>query len=174
MKPLSHSTVLAITAVVSAAALFTAVSKNLNAGQHGHKDYRYYGYDTRYQPPAPPGYQYYAPGMPHGMQVYNHPAQQQPAAESPDNNAAPGPASNKVAIAGMRFHPAVIRVNTGEEVTWTNNASMLHTVTGRNEGKLSSQRMGRGSMFSHTFEQPGHYQYYCVLHPSMNGTVIVE
>jgi plastocyanin len=174
MKPLSHSTMLAITAVVSAIALFAAVSKNLNAGQKGYKHHSYYGYDTRYRPPAPPGYQYYAPGMPHRMQVHNHPAQRQTAAESPDNTATPAPTSNKVAIAVMGFYPAVIRVNTGEEVTWTNNATMLHTVTGRHDGKFSSQRMGRGSMFSHTFEQPGFYQYYCVLHPSMTGTVIVE
>ena len=174
MKPLSHSTMLAITAVVSAAALFAAVSKNLNAGQDVYKHHRYYGYDTRYQPPITPGYQYYSPGMLPRMQVHNHPAQPQPATEKPDNTAAPAPTSNKVAIAGMGFHPAVIRVNTGEEVTWTNNATMLHTVTGQNDGKLSSQRMGRGSMFSHTFEQPGLYPYYCVLHPSMTGTVIVK
>ena len=173
MKPLSHSTILAITAVISATALFAAVSKNLNAGQNTYKHHRYYGYDTRYQPPAPPGYQYYAPGMPHGMQGYTYPAPRQPAAKSPDS-AASEPGSNNVSISGMRFHPAVIRVNTGEKVTWTNTATMLHTVTGRNEGKLSSQRMGRDSTFSHTFEQPGAYQYYCALHPSMTGTVIVE
>ena len=174
MKPLSHSATLTITAVVSAAALFVAVSKNLNAGQSGYNQYRHYGYDNRYQPPAPPGYQYYAPGMPHRMRAYSYPNRQQPASERPDTTAASGSTPNKVAISGMRFQPAVIRVNAGEEITWTNNATMPHTVTSQNDGTLASQRLGRGSMFSHTFEQPGTYQYYCALHPSMTGTVIVE
>ena len=83
-------------------------------------------------------------------------------------------AETSVTIAGMQFQPATIRVKAGEEVTWNNTAAMPHTVTGREDGKLSSARLNQGSMFSHTFEQPGTYTYYCALHPSMTGTVIVE
>ncbi|MBT8128337.1 MAG: hypothetical protein KJP15_12700, partial [Gammaproteobacteria bacterium] len=51
---------------------------------------------------------------------------------------------------------------------------MPHTVTGRTKGSLSSEQMGRGSIFSHSFNEPGTYEYYCALHPSMTGTVVVE
>ena len=81
---------------------------------------------------------------------------------------------NTVTIAGMQFSPATLRVEPGEKVTWTNNASMPHTVTGTNVDGLTSGRMGNGSVFTHRFEEPGTYEYYCALHPSMTGTVVVE
>ncbi len=173
MKSYRHSTILAITAVVSAAALFTAMTKNLNAGQGGYNNPRYYGYDPRVQPSAPPGYPYYAPGMPYRMPAYAYPAHQDSLTEAPDS-AAPASTANNVTISGMRFQPAAIRVKSGQQVTWMNNASMPHTVTGRNEGKLASEQLGRGSLYSYTFKHPGTYEYYCALHPSMKGLVIVE
>lgn len=64
MKPLRHATILAITATVSATALFAAVTMNLNTGQSSYNHHGHDGYDAGYQPPTPPGYQYYAPGIP--------------------------------------------------------------------------------------------------------------
>lgn len=184
MKSPRHSTMLAVTAVISGAALVTALSKNLHAGAGhygpGHYDgYRTYGYDPRLQPPAPPAYQYYQPGMPYGMRGYRYPAHTQAAPARPGATATPASSGNDsdentVTIAGMQFTPATLRVAPGDEVTWTNNASMPHTVTGTNVGGLTSGRMGNGSVFTHTFEEPGTYEYYCALHPSMTGTVVVE
>lgn len=172
MKSYRHSTILTITAVISAAILFTAITKNLNAGQRGY-DQRYYGYDPRYQPPPPQGYQHYAPGMPYRMPANAYPAPQDSLPGNPDS-AASVSTTNNVLISGMRFQPAAIRVKSGEKVTWINNASMPHTVTGRNDGKLASEQLGRGSLFNYTFKNPGTYEYYCSLHPSMKGLVIVE
>ena len=167
--------ILALTAAVSATALFVAVSKNLNAGQGYYGDYRHQGYDTGYQRPAPPGYQYYAPGMPPRIQGYREPYGNNRSAHASADMSTPGTTvSNSVAISGMQYQPATIRVKAGEQITWTNNASMPHTVTSTSDGSLASKRLNRGSVFSHTFEQPGTYTYYCALHPSMTGTVIVE
>jgi plastocyanin len=33
---------------------------------------------------------------------------------------------------------------------------------------------GRGKSFSHLFDQPGRYPYFCNRHNSMTGTVVVE
>jgi plastocyanin len=33
---------------------------------------------------------------------------------------------------------------------------------------------GRGKSFSHVFDQPGRYPYFCNRHTSMTGTVVVE
>ena len=174
MKISNNRKILALTAIVLGSSFFVAVTKNLNAGQGYYGGYKKYGYDTGYPRPAAPAYQYYAPGMPPGMQGYNMAPGYNPVPQAQVNNSASDPASKNVTIAGMQFQPAAIRVNAGEEVTWTNNAAMPHTVTGREDGKLSSSRLNQGSMFSHTFKQPGTYTYYCALHPSMTGTVIVE
>ena len=174
MKISKDRKILVITAIVSASALFVAVTKNLNAGQGSYGGYQKYGYDTGYPRPTAPAYQYYAPGMQPGMQGYNMAPGYYPAPQAQVNNSTSEPAANSVAIAGMQFQPATIRVKTGEEVTWTNNAAMPHTITGREDGKLSSSRLNQGYVFSHTFEKPGTYSYYCALHPSMTGTVIVE
>ncbi|MBT8128814.1 MAG: cupredoxin family copper-binding protein [Gammaproteobacteria bacterium] len=179
MKTSKNRKVLALTAVVSISSLFVAVTKNLNAGQGYYGGYQKYGYDTGYPRPAAPAYKYYAPGMSPGMQGYNMQGYNRSpgyntAPQAQVNNNASEPAGTSVTIAGMQFQPAMIRVKAGEEVTWENTAAMPHTVTGREDGKLSSARLNQGSMFSHTFEQPGTYTYYCALHPSMSGTVIVE
>lgn len=179
MKTSKNRKILALTAVVSVSSLFIAVNKNLNAGQGYYGGYQKYGYDTGYPRPAAPPYQYYGSGMPHGMkgysmQGYNRAPGYNTTPQAQPNNSASEPAETSVTIAGMQFQPATIRVKAGEEVTWKNNASMPHTVTGREDGKLSSSRLSQGSLFSHTFEQPGTYTYYCALHPSMTGTVIVE
>ena len=82
--------------------------------------------------------------------------------------------TTNVTIAGMQFQPATIRVKSGEQVTWINAESMPHTVTSQTSNVLASERLGRGGAFTHTFDQPGTYTYYCALHPSMTGRVIVE
>lgn len=174
MKISRDSKVLAITAIASAAVLFAAISKNLNAGQGNYGSYKNYGYDLGYQPPASPGYRYYAPAMPHRTQGYGPVPRYYQAPQTSASTATPVAGLKNVAINGMQFQPATIRVKAGEEVTWTNNAPMLHTITSRNNGLLASERLNQGSTFSYTFEQPGVYSYYCALHPSMIGTVIVE
>ena len=179
MNTSGNRKILALTALVSFASLFVAVSKNLNAGQGYYGSYQKYGYDTGYPSPVAPAYMYYVPGMPPGMQGhemkgYNSAPGYSTVPRVQGNNSVSESAAKNVNIAGMQFQPATIRVNPGDEVTWINNAVMPHTVTGRDDGKLSSERLNQGSIFSHTFEKPGTYTYYCALHPSMTGTVIVE
>jgi len=174
MKITRDTTILALTALLSATVLFTAASKTLNAGQGGYGSYTNHGYYPGYQRPAPPGYQYYTPGMPHRMQGYGEAPRYNSTPQATTNSVDTAAAGKNVAISGMQFQPATIRVKAGEEVTWTNNASMPHTVTSRGYGLLASDRLNRGSTFSHTFEQPGTYSYYCALHPSMAGSVIVD
>jgi plastocyanin len=174
MKISRDQKILLITAIGSAAVLFAAISKNLNAGQGNYGSYKNYGYDPGYQPHASPGYQYYAPGMPHRSQGYGPVPRYYQAPQTSASIVAPAADLKNVAINGMQFQPATIRIKAGAEVTWTNNAPMLHTITSHNNGLLASERLTRGSTFSLTFEQPGVFGYYCALYPSMMGTVIVE
>lgn len=100
------------------------------------------------------------------------PAQPAPAA------AAPAPAGEaaenaEVAISGMRFGGGTVTIKAGGTVTWVNREAVPHTVTA-NDGSFGSENLGANASYSRTFEEPGTYNYYCKIHPTMRGTVVVE
>jgi plastocyanin len=75
--------------------------------------------------------------------------------------------------------PAELTVPAGTNVTWTNQDDILHTATsgatpGMGDGKFDGQMDGPGKSFSHVFDKPGRYPYFCSRHTSMTGTVVVE
>jgi plastocyanin len=90
-----------------------------------------------------------------------------PAAES----VAPADSAT-VTVSQMRFGPNRVVVKKGATVTWNFQDGMPHTVTAV-DGSFDSGRLGSGGRFSHTFDQPGTFAYYCTLHPSMRGEVVV-
>ncbi len=81
--------------------------------------------------------------------------------------------ANKVAIEGFAFKPATLNIPAGTTVTWRNNDSATHTITAR-DNSFDSGSLSRDSSFSFTFKQKGTFEYYCKIHPSMMGKVIVE
>ncbi len=77
------------------------------------------------------------------------------------------------------YIPYEVRIAVGGTVTWSNNDSASHTVTGGRmpegpSGAFDSSLFMGGNTFSHTFDKSGEYQYYCMVHPWMTGVVIVE
>ena len=78
------------------------------------------------------------------------------------------------------FDPSTIIVSTGAEVVWSNDDTVLHTITGgalRNggpDGVFDSGLLDPGATFSHTFAEAGEYPYFCLLHPWMAGMVTVQ
>lgn len=85
------------------------------------------------------------------------------------------PAGERVTvhIDGMRFVPGNITVKPGTTVTWVHGSQMPHTISGNADG-LRSGTLYNGQQFSHTFNAAGSYNYFCGLHPSMTGSVVVE
>ena len=77
-----------------------------------------------------------------------------------------------VRINGMRFEPENITVMPGTKVIWVHGGGMPHTVTGNTEG-LRSGTLYNGQEYSHTFAENGLFNYFCSLHPTMTGSVIV-
>jgi plastocyanin len=77
-----------------------------------------------------------------------------------------------VAIQNFAFAPAEARIAVGATIVWTNHDLVAHTVTFRN-GMADSGLLRAGQTFSYTFTAPGAFEYYCRVHPSMVGTVIV-
>jgi plastocyanin len=69
-----------------------------------------------------------------------------------------------------------IEIEVGDTVTWINNDSSPHTVTttsSSSNSNFDSDVLRRGETFSFTFDREGEYPYFCTLHPSMVGTVVV-
>lgn len=79
--------------------------------------------------------------------------------------------SLNVNIENFAFSPSMIKIKTGDTVTWTNKDNALHTVTG--DG-LDSGNLNKNQEYKKTFSEPGTYEYICSFHTSMKGTVIVE
>lgn len=82
-------------------------------------------------------------------------------------------------LADKAYSPNPINAAQGDTVTWTNADTAAHTVTqgnpseGQVEGGFDSGIMGPNKTFSHTFDEEGNFAYYCLLHPTMVGTVLV-
>ena len=77
------------------------------------------------------------------------------------------------------FIPSPVTINVGGIVTWENNDTAAHTATGGSategpSGVFDSSLIMAGSSFSHTFDAAGTFDYFCMVHPWMAGTVIVE
>lgn len=70
------------------------------------------------------------------------------------------------------YRPTSIEVPSGAKVTWTNQDSIIHTVT-EVENKFDSQFIQPGGSWVHDFYTQGHYNYFCTLHPWMKGSVTV-
>lgn len=76
------------------------------------------------------------------------------------------------------FIPADVAINVGETVTWSNDDTAAHTVTSGitadgPDGNFDSSLVMSGDTFSHTFDEAGEYDYYCMVHPWMAGKVQV-
>ena len=77
------------------------------------------------------------------------------------------------------FIPSTVTIPMGGTVTWENGDTAAHTATGGSategpSGVFDSSLIMAGSSFSHTFDEAGTFDYFCMVHPWMAGTVIVE
>lgn len=82
------------------------------------------------------------------------------------------------------YIPNPVEVSVGDTVTWINDDFTTHTATSGDSGSGSSGIFGgsedspeiigpEGDTQSYTFDEAGDFPYYCTLHPSMVGTVVV-
>jgi plastocyanin len=78
------------------------------------------------------------------------------------------------------YQPNPLQAKVGSKVTWTNDDGTAHTAT---SGAITSNEYGKifnsgflikGKNFTFVFDRPGDYQYFCLLHPTMIGKIIVS
>ena len=63
-------------------------------------------------------------------------------------------------------------VAAGSTVTWTNRDDVPHNIVSTDQ-KFKSPVLDTDEQFSHTFDAPGTYRYFCSIHPKMTGQVVV-
>ena len=93
---------------------------------------------------------------------------------------------NASTLASKAFSPDVANAKVGDTVTWTNKDTIMHTVTSGTgssdpaKGKEFDSGLSgptaltaTGKTFSHKFGVAGQFPYFCQLHPTMVGKVIV-
>ena len=77
------------------------------------------------------------------------------------------------------FIPSMVTIDIGGEVIWENNDTAAHTITSGTavegpSGVFDSSLVMAGSSFSHIFDAAGTFDYFCMVHPWMAGTVMVS
>jgi plastocyanin len=91
--------------------------------------------------------------------------------DSEPPSAAPAKGVDEIAAKDLKFSPAVVEVPAGTTVTWKfDDRGVPHDV--KADGWSSGKPRKSGS-FSHTFSNPGSYDYVCTIHPKMTGRVVV-
>jgi len=88
------------------------------------------------------------------------------------------------------YEPPTISISIGDTITWFNDDQEAHTITsgegsgrfgwtrgddfGNPTGLFDSGRFMPSETWSFTFNEKGTFQYFCVIHPWMEGVVYVD
>ena len=70
-----------------------------------------------------------------------------------------------VPLANFAFVPFDLTVPVGTTVVWINQDEAPHTIT-FDDGTIDSGVLNSGQSFEFTFNEPGHFQYFCAFHGS--------
>ena len=76
------------------------------------------------------------------------------------------------------YLPSSLTIKAGTTVTWENVDNAAHLATsgtpeGGPDGIFDSGMIMSGSTFAYEFSDSGEFEYYCIVHPWMVGTVTV-
>jgi len=77
-----------------------------------------------------------------------------------------------VVVDNFSFAPATTSVSVGSTITWTNRDDVPHNIVST-EQKFKSPVLDTDEQFSHRFDAPGSYKYFCSIHPKMTGRIVV-
>ena len=83
-------------------------------------------------------------------------------------------APNTVAIDNFAFTPRTLTVKAGTEVTWVNHDDVPHTVVNVEQKFPGSPVLDTDRTYRVRLTKPGTYKYFCSIHPTMTGTIVVE
>jgi len=85
----------------------------------------------------------------------------------------PAPRAHTVTIRNFAFDPAELTIARGDTVVWSNTDFVPHSSTARSSA-WDSKEIGANATWRYVPGKAGRYEYYCVFHPTMKGTIVVR
>jgi plastocyanin len=83
-------------------------------------------------------------------------------------------ATDAIRIKDFLYDPDPVTVKAGQKITVVNEDSAPHTVTQKGGSpSFDSDTVKGGASGSVTFSKAGTFEYYCLFHPTMKGSVTV-
>src|SRR6185503_6368538 len=73
-------------------------------------------------------------------------------------------------MSGIAFAPTTIQAKVGDVIAWTNNDTVAHTATLKDDPACTTELLAPGATGSLTFSAPGTYALICKIHSSMSAT----
>ena len=77
-----------------------------------------------------------------------------------------------VIIQQMKFIPEELSVSKGDTVVWLNKGLVSHTVKSFQENKFYSDTLDPGKSWKQIITDTA--GYFCTIHPTMNGKIIIK
>lgn len=76
------------------------------------------------------------------------------------------------------YIPHTLTINSGDTIRWDNPDAAAHTITSVTDmvpdGLFDSGLIMIDASFEYTFEEPGTYDYFCIVHPWMASSIQVN
>src|SRR5215467_5616732 len=82
-------------------------------------------------------------------------------------------AANQIGIDNFSFTPPTLTVKAGTKVTWINADDVPHLIVNVQGAFKSSPVLDSDQRYTATLTKPGKYDYFCSLHPKMQGRIVV-
>jgi len=80
------------------------------------------------------------------------------------------PAAHHVEIAEFKYEPAMLEVDVGDTITWTNIDIVPHTATAK-DGSWDTGSLAQGESASITVTESMSTEYICAFHPGMKAAL---
>ncbi|HEY6531632.1 MAG TPA: plastocyanin/azurin family copper-binding protein [Acidimicrobiales bacterium] len=88
--------------------------------------------------------------------------------------AARPPFVSTVTISDLQFDPRRVEVAVGGSVIWVNDDAIHHLIVSTTPNVIDSPLIGKAGSYTRSFSTPGEYRYYCNIHNSLKGEVVVR
>ena len=109
-------------------------------------------------------------GQPPAFDAATHDAMSQ--RQQRRQTAALGP--TEIAIDNFQFAPPTLNVKPGSKVTWINKDDVPHLIVNVQQRFKASGILDTDQRYSATLTKLGTYDYFCSLHPKMQGKIVVS
>jgi Icc protein len=80
--------------------------------------------------------------------------------------------ANIIDVEQFAFMPPKLTIQRGTSVTWRNKDETPHNIVA-SDHSFTSPAIDGGESYTHKFDKPGTYGYFCRLHPQMVGSIVV-